>query len=481
MNMNGNINYNVKMIYDENEIINPTICDSLYGKFRLDELIPGRKSKLFKKKELMDILNSVELQRLRDVRLSNINSLFLYSSSNVTRFEHSIGTAYLATKLVNNLNISERDMCHLFFAALLHDVASPPFGHSVEYIFQNLKPGYSHEKNIKKILMNIDDSDENIYGRHTQIGGEEVSSAEYISKIKINDENLDPSEVAKMITGDHDLGIFLNSSDLDLDNIDNIYRMLLHMGFQINRKDIIDTVLGFRFRGGRRVFDANRVELLEKWLESRNILYNIFMFNIYDFSAKTMIMYATKLAIESEPNERKLDWGITDSDLLFLLSEQDENISDVVRRFKKSDFFLVEGLFLTSDDDIINKFIDYNTKNRIENDLSELLDKEIIINFIYDKGKLSREINIPIIDEISMSQEENEYKIGKISKTMLIGIFSKGNIKNSLKIKDQQNARTALESIIGDNIFIFPSDFKKGIKVKGSLETQLNLGAFGHD
>ena len=276
------------------------------------------------------------------------------------------------------------------------------------------------------------------------------------------------------------LSIFLNSSDLDLDNIDNIYRMLLHMGFQINRKDIIDTVLGFKFRGGRRVFDANKVDLLEKWLESRNLLYNIFMFNLYDFSAKTMIMYATKLAIESKTNERKIDWRITDSDLLFILSEQDENISDVIRRFKKSDFFLIEGLFLTSDDDIINKFLDYNTKNKIEDDLSELLDKEIIINFIYDKGKLSREITIPIIDEISTSQEE-VYKIGKNSKTMLIGIFSKGNIKNSLKIKYQKNARAALESIIGSNFFIFPSKFEKEIKLKGPLETQLNLGAFRHE
>src|SRR4030067_1047185 len=117
----------------------------------------------------MEVINSIEFQRLRDVRLSNINSLFLYSSSNVTRFEHSIGTAYLATRLADNLNISDRDKCHLFFAALLHDLASPPFGHSVEYIFKNLTPDYSHEKNIQEILMNIDDSEDNIFGRHTQI------------------------------------------------------------------------------------------------------------------------------------------------------------------------------------------------------------------------------------------------------------------------------------------------------------------------
>src|SRR4030067_3690393 len=117
--MNGKIKSNV--VYDKNEIVNPTIFDSLYGKFRLDELIPG-KPKLFTTKELMEVINSIEFQRLRDVRLSNINSLFLYSSSNVTRFEHSIGTAYLATRLADNLNISDRDKCHLFFAALLHDL-----------------------------------------------------------------------------------------------------------------------------------------------------------------------------------------------------------------------------------------------------------------------------------------------------------------------------------------------------------------------
>lgn len=479
--MNGKIHSNIREIYNKNEIINPTIYDSLYGKISFDELIPGKKKKLFSKRELMRIINSVELQRLRFIRLSNINSLFLYSSSNVTRFEHSIGTAYLATLLGNNLDVSERDKCHLFFAALLHDVASPPFGHSVEYIFQNLEPSYSHEENIKKILMDSTDSEDGIFGRHTQIWGEEVSIAESINKIKVKNENLDALEVAKIISGNHHLSALINSKDIDLDNIDNIYRLISQMGFPIDRKDIIDTVLGFKYRGKRRLFDANRIELLQKWLENRNLLYNIFMFNPYDFAAKTMIMYATQLGIKSNVINGRNDWAITDDELLDKLSQSNPELGTIIHKFKKSDFFFIEGLFLTSDDNTISKFLDYETKNKIEKDISGHLNKEIVINFIYDKGKLSREIVIPIIDEMSISKEEKEYKIGNQSKSMLIGIFSKGDIKNSFKIKDIRNTKEVLSSIIGDNCSIFPTDFDKEIRLKDLSTSQLDLGAFKHE
>ena len=60
------------------------IYDCLYGKME------------FNKKVIRCILTP-EMQRLREVRLGNINSLFLTGSANINRFEHSVGTAYLAT------------------------------------------------------------------------------------------------------------------------------------------------------------------------------------------------------------------------------------------------------------------------------------------------------------------------------------------------------------------------------------------------
>ena len=55
-----------------------------------------------------------EVQRLREVRLCNINSLCITGSANTNRYEHSVGTAFLAqinieSKLQKHLRLSKQD------------------------------------------------------------------------------------------------------------------------------------------------------------------------------------------------------------------------------------------------------------------------------------------------------------------------------------------------------------------------------------
>lgn len=59
------------------------IFDCLYGKIEFED-------------KVYQCMLTPEMQRLREVRLGNVNSIFLTGSANINRFEHSIGTAYLA-------------------------------------------------------------------------------------------------------------------------------------------------------------------------------------------------------------------------------------------------------------------------------------------------------------------------------------------------------------------------------------------------
>ena len=108
------------------------IMDVLYGRIRLP-------------KYMWRILPSPELQRLREVRLCNINSLCLTGGANINRYEHAIGTAHLALESLKNWPtlVPQKRQSHIALAALLHDINSGAFGHSVQYVIDSA--GFEHE------------------------------------------------------------------------------------------------------------------------------------------------------------------------------------------------------------------------------------------------------------------------------------------------------------------------------------------------
>src|SRR5437660_9147430 len=71
---------------------------------------------------------SPEVQRLRHVRLCNIDSLLIPGAANVSRFEHALGVLRLANEwlAVNRVTVDEAN--DLRAAALIHDAQSGPFG-----------------------------------------------------------------------------------------------------------------------------------------------------------------------------------------------------------------------------------------------------------------------------------------------------------------------------------------------------------------
>ena len=258
-----------------------------------------------------------EVQRLRDIRLSNINSIFLPGISNISRFEHSLGMAILAERLSNRLKIGEVDKHHLIAASILHDAATPPFGHTVEYIFQQKYPSYSHESNIKKILSGEESKEDFILGRYTQTFGKEQKAFRIISSKKIANVSLDPKIVAKLILGETNFGKFIKG-DFDLDNIDNIYRMAYHMGIVIDESIINLIIEGYFLLGNQIAYLENNIQYLINWLETRQNLYSELMPNQFDFSAKTMISHGVSKAIDAGEINGRQDWQLTDTELFWM-------------------------------------------------------------------------------------------------------------------------------------------------------------------
>jgi HD superfamily phosphohydrolase len=83
----------------------------------------------------MELIDTPEFQRLRGIKQLG-TAYLIYPSAMHTRFEHSVGTAWMAHRLVEavrrNVSVSEAEEGVIRAAALLHDITHIPFGHTLE-------------------------------------------------------------------------------------------------------------------------------------------------------------------------------------------------------------------------------------------------------------------------------------------------------------------------------------------------------------
>jgi HD superfamily phosphohydrolase len=91
-----------------------------------------------------------ELTRLRDISLSSVPPPFMRTGQSDSRFQHSVGVAYLAQLVGEKKEFAEmaRD---LYFTALVHDIGHPPFSHICEH-FQRRVLGRDHEAETLAML-----------------------------------------------------------------------------------------------------------------------------------------------------------------------------------------------------------------------------------------------------------------------------------------------------------------------------------------
>ncbi len=104
------------------------VQDSINGPIRLEEGIER-------------IVDDQSFQRLRYVKQLGLTNL-VYPGANHSRFEHSLGSMFLAGEFAEHFSLPRRS--ELEIAALLHDIGHTPFSHSFEQYFKQ-KTGMSHE------------------------------------------------------------------------------------------------------------------------------------------------------------------------------------------------------------------------------------------------------------------------------------------------------------------------------------------------
>jgi len=276
------------------------IYDPLYGIIHLPQYI-------------WNVLSCPELQRLREVRLCNINSLCLTGGANINRFEHSIGTCHLALECLANwppLNpLDERTQRQFILAALLHDIVNGPFGHSIEYI--ESKKGFDPEEAFKYVVLGTPDQSYEYWRAQLEPIFFSLQK-DLVRRLPMEDIEA----IGKIIGGKGRLGQLINGN-MDLDNIDNVFRLAYHIGIVRSGEVPLNLARSLFVERGKVVVKEKGVTQIQEWFNIRKKLYSFLLLNPEEFSAKCMLSEAVELA-KLKPGFA-LTWHDTDYDLLVRL------------------------------------------------------------------------------------------------------------------------------------------------------------------
>ena len=226
-----------------------------------------------------DIVDSFPMQRLHRLR-QLAGAEYVYPGANHTRFEHSIGTMYLAQRLTENSNLSQylsKDETHMIrLAALLHDVGHGPFSHVFEHLL---------EKFLDKT--------------HEEITVWMIEKSE-LSDI-LNKAGYSPTEIAKLATGslkrkDKTFMDQVIQSAVDVDKLDFIVRDTYHTGAQYGNVDVFRLIHMLDILNGNLAVDIGALSALESFILARIESFKSIYFHRVSRAAQIMLATAMEKA-----------------------------------------------------------------------------------------------------------------------------------------------------------------------------------------
>jgi HD superfamily phosphohydrolase len=311
------------------------VLDALYGPISFSE-------------ELSALMRAPVVQRMRHIRLSNIDSLALPGIAGLSRFEHVLGTAHLSSIVGCAGALSSNERIALQAAALMHDWAITAFGHLVEEAFAYAGSGFNHEGKLHDLVASSTLSD--IGGANKQVlRGRETGILDWCSQVFGNETDKYLKLITETISGRGVIGPVIAGA-IDLDNIDNLHRIAFHMGLEIDKEAPIRlsrSLLGASATGNP-IFASEAREDLLHWVKLRRDVYAHLMLAQPDFTTKLMLLYATVQAMRANEFTDQ-DWSMTDLDFVSrLLQSNVKETRETAERWMAGEFWEMAPLIWLS-------------------------------------------------------------------------------------------------------------------------------------
>ena len=374
------------------------VWDPLYGPITIPEW-------------LRPVVFSPELQRLRGIRLLNTTSPSCSALSDARRFTHTMGVLYLALRLAGKITntFSIQDSRTFLVAALLHDIGTPAFGHLFEYQLAAMK-GWNHERFVSDIIRGTYRPEK----RYQQIYyGNAIGLHAILKEIGI-----DPEEVVGLVNGSVPLGQ-LWAGFVDLDNIDNVFRMSTLLGFHPDTTapmKLVDSIIPTR---EGPVFEKEAFPVLELWRELRKRTYDVLAFDEQCLSGQAMLTDCFSTALKDEYLTED-HWPFTDEDMLNYLFEYEET-RDVIKRFAVGDFYrpVFMGWYACGKGSIDLRH--HEERAKLSQRIHEVTKVSCSPYVFYDSGTFSKRLNLNFR---TGDIQTHSVELGEKSESTIVSVFT---------------------------------------------------------
>jgi HD superfamily phosphohydrolase len=310
-----------------------SIRDSVHGDLQLDEFE-------------VQLVDTPEMQRLRRIKQLGFTYL-VYPGANHSRFEHSMGTMYLAGRLAQNLDLDSDTQTLVRVCAALHDAGHGPFSHVSEGVLET-----SHEKLTSRLI------------RESTLGD-------------ILSERFNLMEVVGIIGGQGPLGQII-SGELDVDRMDYLLRDSYYTGVAYGIIDVERLIHNMHLEGEHLTLRRKGVQAAEAMLLARYFMYP----SVYQHHTTRIVnaMFRRCLGhlLKTEVIHSDEIYRYDDADVVSAARKEKGFIRDIIRRLDNRQLFKrVYSLKLDELDDPMAVFrMDDALNRRSEQEISEDLGVE---------------------------------------------------------------------------------------------------------
>lgn len=262
------------------------IRDSVHGNLQLEEFE-------------VRLTDSPEIQRLRRIKQLGFTYL-VYPGANHSRFEHSIGTMYLASRLSRNLQLDDDTQTLIRSCAILHDAGHGPFSHVSEGVLDS-----SHEELTSKLI------------KESQLGD-------------ILSEKFSIKEILKVINGEGPLGQII-SGELDVDRMDYLLRDSYYTGVAYGVIDVERLIYNMKLDGGL-LLRSKGVQAAESMLLARYFMYPSVYQHHTTRIVNSMFRRCLKKLLEKKIVNAHEIYKYDDADIISAARSQKGYIYDIIKR-----------------------------------------------------------------------------------------------------------------------------------------------------